>query len=291
MDQINIAIVGLGVVGGSFALALAQQDTYPVNVMGIDHNLVTLQKAQQANVISRGEVNNQTILQEADLVIITLYPFDLVDFIKANKDYFKPGAIVTDVTGVKGDLIHQVLEYLPESLEFIPGHPMAGKEKKGFDYASAEVFKGANYLLMPHEKSTEENLNRFISLLQVLGFKRISQVSSSLHDEMIAYTSQLCHVISVALVNSDNPERETVKFIGDSYRELTRIAKINDELWTQLFVTNKEQLLKSIEYFEVELDYIKDALVADKFDNLRQAFQQSTQRRENLEINDLKTKE
>ncbi|AMB99864.1 hypothetical protein AWM75_07745 [Aerococcus urinaehominis] len=284
----KIAIVGLGVIGGSFAKALAAQDKFPVEVMGIDHNLATLQRAQADGVISRGEARNQTILQEADLVIITLYPFDLVDFIRSHQDEFKAGAIITDATGVKGAMVEEVWQLLPAGLDFIAGHPMAGKENQGYDYADGTVYQDANYLLMPDDRNDPAHVQALTELIYSLGFKRVSQVSAHQHDAMIAYTSQLCHVLSVALINADQNQAETIRYVGDSYRDLTRIAKINGELWTQLFVTNKDQLLPVIDAFAEQLQGIRQALADDDYAQLNAYFDESSQRRLRLEQADVK---
>ena len=159
---------------------------------------------------------------------------------------------------------------------------MAGREKKGIDFASSDVFKGANYILTPTSKNKEENLKLVENLAYEIGFKRVKRISPEFHDEMIGFTSQLPHSLAVALVNSDLEGRDTGNFIGDSYRDLTRIANINEDLWSELFLGNKENLLKSIESFECELDKIKDAIKDDDKESLKKLFIKSTKRREKL---------
>ena len=156
--------------------------------------------------------------------------------------------------------IEDILAMLPEEIDFVFGHPMAGREKKGIDFASHQVFKGANYLITPTKKNKEKNIELIEGLAYEMGFKKVRRITPSFHDEMIGFTSQLPHAIAVALINSDEEGRDTGSFIGDSYRELTRIANINEDLWSELFLGNKDNLLKAINNFELELDLIKKAI-------------------------------
>jgi prephenate dehydrogenase len=276
----KILVVGLGVIGGSYAMAL--KDAGYDDVYGIDTNEESLEKAKKLGLIKEGFINGDEIVKKADLIIISLYPRLVKRFITYNKDNFKDGAVITDATGIKKLFIEDITNILPENIDFVFGHPMAGREKKGIDFASSEVFKGANYILTPVARNKEENLNLVENLAYKLGFKRVRRITPEHHDEMIGYTSQLPHSLAVALVNSDIDERETGSFIGDSYRDLTRIAKINEDLWSELFLGNKDNLLKSIENFEVELDKIKDAIQNDDKDALKEIFIKSTKRREKL---------
>lgn len=288
--SLNIAIIGLGVIGGSFALALKKQKEFSVHLMGIDHDPKTLERALEEGAIDYGETSNQNILQKADLVIITLYPSDVVDFVETNREIFKEGAILTDTAGVKGDLVDQVLPVLPEGVDFIFGHPMAGKESQGFNYADGDIFQNANYLITPVESNKQENIDLFTRILKAVGFKRISEVSPQSHDEMIAYVSQLCHIIAVSLINSDIPGRDTADFVGDTYRELTRIAKINAPLWNELFLYNKKELLTVMENFENQFNQLKIAIEEDNQASLTDMLVEATSRRTALEQADLKLK-
>ncbi|MCS6130524.1 prephenate dehydrogenase [Clostridium botulinum] len=276
----RVVIVGLGVIGGSFAMALKDADYK--DVYGIDNNKETLLKAEKLNLIKRGYTDGNEILKDADLIIISIYPKLVKDFIKNNIDNFKDGAVITDATGIKKLFINDIVNILPSNIDFVFGHPMAGREKKGIDFASSDVFKGANYILTPTSKNKEANLKLVENLAYEIGFKRIKRISPEFHDEMIGFTSQLPHSLAVALVNSDLEGRDTGSFIGDSYRDLTRIANINEDLWSELFLGNKENLLKSIESFECELDKIKDAIKNDDKESLKKLFIKSTKRRENL---------
>ena len=276
----NIVVVGLGVIGGSFTMALKNAGFK--DVYGIDINEESLRKAEDLGLIKEGFTKGEEILKSADLIIISLYPRLVKNFIEENKENFKDGAVITDATGIKKMFIEDVLKILPHNIDFVFGHPMAGREKKGIDFASAEVFQGANYILTPVDRNHPENLEMIENLVKKLGFKRVRRITPEFHDEMIGYTSQLPHTIAVALMNSDIEGRETGSFIGDSYRDLTRIANINEDLWSELFLGNKENLLKSIKNFENELDKIKNAINNDDKDTLKKLFIKSTKRRENL---------
>ena len=276
----NILIVGLGVIGGSYAMALkaaGYEDIY-----GIDSNLETLRKAKELGLIKEGYVEGKEIVGQADLIIISLYPRLVENFIEKNKDYLKRGAIITDATGIKEHFVDDILSILPEGIDFIFGHPMAGREKKGIDYASKEVFKGANYLITVTDRNKEENIKLLESIIYDMGFKNMKRINPKYHDKIIAFTSQLPHAIAVALINSDEEGRDTGSYIGDSYRDLTRIANINEDLWSELFLGNKKNLLESIDNFLVELNNIRNSIVNEDEEELKSLFIKSSKRREKL---------
>lgn len=276
----NIVIVGLGVIGGSYAKAL-QKAGYS-NVYGIDKDEITLQKAKDLGLIKEGFKDGSKCLVDADFIILSIYPRLVRGFIEDNKNNFKDGAVITDATGIKEMFIKEVIDCLPEQVDFVFGHPMAGREKKGIDFSSAEVFKDANYLITVIDRNKEENIQLVERLAKEMGFNRVKRITPSFHDEMISFTSQLPHALAVALINADIEGRDTGSFIGDSYRDLTRIANINEDLWSELFLGNKNNLIKSIIMFEDELMKIKSALIHDDKEKLKVLFRESTKRREKL---------
>lgn len=276
----RIVIVGLGVIGGSYAMALKEAGY--TEVYGIDKNIDTLRKAEDLGIIKEGYVDEKEIIQDADLIVVAIYPNLVKNFIINNKGHFKDGAIITDVTGIKQLFINEIIDILPDNIDFVFAHPMAGREKKGIDYATNEVFKGANYLITVIDRNKDKNLDFIESLAYEMGFKHVKRICPKYHDEMIAFTSQLPHALAVALINSDIEGRNTGEFIGDSYRDLTRIANINESLWSQLFLGNKENLLKAINNFEDELDKIKNCLESEDKDKLQELFIKSSIRREKL---------
>ena len=273
-----ITVVGLGVVGGSFVKALKGQGH---EVYGIDIDEKTLQMAKNEGTIIEGFTDGKEIIAQSDLTIICLYPSLVLKFIKENK--FKKGSIITDAVGIKSYFLEEAMTIIDPEVEFVSGHPMAGREKKGYGYASKEVFKNANYILIEHPVNQKECISFMERFVGTLGFKSVKIMSPQAHDEIISFTSQLPHAIAVSLINSDNEKYETGKYIGDSYRDLTRIANINENLWSELFLRNSDYLLASIEAFEEQLDLIKVALKDNDERLQKDLFIKSSLRREKLE--------
>ncbi|MFB9860520.1 prephenate dehydrogenase [Salinicoccus siamensis] len=265
----NIVIVGLGNIGGSFALNLAKHAPEH-EVFGIDVDKEALLYAEQQNIISKGYQNPEEIIPKADLIIFSVYPGILKSLIEKYIPYMKENTIITDVTGVKRTLINQIEPLLPATVDFIFGHPMAGRENRGLHFSSAEVFEGANYLLTPTERNHSRNINTIKELVQQMGFKEVSLITPEFHDEVIGFTSQLAHVIALSLINSDDPKRETKRYTGDSYRDLTRITNINEALWPELFVMNKDYLMEHIERFKDQLNHLSDAIENEDFNAMKE---------------------
>lgn len=280
IKNFNITIVGLGLMGGSFAKAL--KPLKAKNLWAIDIDKEALDKGEALSIIDKGYEEAQEPLKNSDLVIICLYANVVKEFIKDNRDNFKKGAIITDVTGVKEGLIEEINKILPKDLDFVFGHPMAGRENGGLDYSSSEVFKGANYIITPNPRNNPENIKFVKDLATSVGFKKIIELSPKKHDEVIAFTSQLPHVLAVSLVNSDKLNMDTGSVVGDSYRELTRIAQINANLWTELFIENKENLIEKIEDLESSMKSMKKAIQEEDRASLKEQFRQASRRRKKL---------
>ncbi|MBO6047332.1 MAG: prephenate dehydrogenase [Erysipelotrichaceae bacterium] len=273
----KIAIVGLGVVGGSFAKALKGKGH---EVYGVDINDTTIAIAKAEGTIIEGYHNGKDIVPECDLTIICLYPSLILDFLR--KTTFKPGSVVSDVVGIKSSFLNKALEIVAPDVEYISIHPMAGKEKQGYIYGDAEVFRGANFIIIQHPRNNEEKIRQMALFAMDLGFRPARIMNPEDHDEIISYTSQLTHAIAVSLINSDTQKYETGKYIGDSFRDLTRIANINENLWSELFLNNKEYLLESITHFEEKLSEMKKAIMDDDIETLKKNFIEATKRREAL---------
>ena len=276
----KILIVGLGVIGGGYAMALKEAGYS--EVYGIDTNEETLKKAKEMKIIKEGFTREDEIISEMDLIVLAIYPNLVKNFIFKNKNKFKENALITDVTGIKQLFINDIVEILPQNIDFVFAHPMAGRENKGIDYATNKVFQGANFLIVETKKNKEENIRKIENLAKEMGFKHIKRTTPAFHDEMIAFTSQLPHVLAVALTNSDIENRNTGEFIGDSYRDLTRIANMNEKLWSLLFLGNKKNLLEAMNNFEAEFDKIKKCIEENDEKNLQKLFIKSTIRREQL---------
>lgn len=277
----NITIVGLGVIGGSFAMAFKEagfEDVYAV-----DLNQESIAKAKNMGIIKDGSDRAKEFLEISDLVIICIYPRIIKDFMVQNRDNFKDGAIVTDVAGIKGTLIKELDDIIPDNIDFIFGHPMAGRENKGIDHATAQCYKGANYLLIDTERNDDDNVLLLQSIIYKLGFKRIIRISSDFHDQIIAFTSHLPHVMAVSLINSDVEARNTEIYMGGSYRDATRVADINEDLWTELFLGNRENLLEVIDDFMAEMSRFREDLAKGDRVALNKRLKRATKRRRRLD--------
>ena len=274
----KILIVGLGLMGGSYAMGLSLKGH---EIYACDINNESIEYAKNNNLIIDGSNDASKYIPEMDMIIIGLYPNYIVDFLKKHKSLFKKGQIITDLCGIKTYFLEEAQKNSGDA-EYISHHPMAGREKSGVNYANIEMFKKANFLITPTKNNTTHAIEMMKALGLDLGFGRISVVTPEHHDEIIAYTSQLTHAIAVSLVNADT-DVDSKNFIGDSYRDLTRIAKINEELWSELFFDNKEALLKKISDFEAELDDIKTALISGDKELLKKKFISSTKHRKEME--------
>jgi len=261
----NITIVGLGLIGGSYATAI--RDLHPKNLWGIDTDENVINIAKEKGIIDEGYLNPTEALKNSDLIIMCIYPQFITKFIKDNMNNFKYGAIITDTAGIKNSIISDINSFLRQDLDFIGGHPIAGKEFKGIESASKEIFNDANYVITPTEKNKKENIEIVENIVKMIGFKNIVKISPEKHDEIIAYTSQLPHVIASAIINS-NTDKNVENFIGGSFKDATRVANVNSELWQELLLTNKKELIKKIEIFEDNIKKIKDAILEDNKNSL-----------------------
>ena len=276
IKKINILIVGLGLLGGSYAKGLKKLG-FPVKAITKEES--SIEYAQKNGIIDYGTTKiDPEIIGDADLVIFALYPHIFKEWIKTNQRYFKSGAIITDVTGVKGCVVEDIQNILRSDVEFIAAHPMAGKEVYGVENSDDAIFKGANYIVVPTEKNTQEAIELCSNLGELLGFKQVAVLSVEEHDKMIAFLSQLTHCIAVSLMCcNDTPGLEA--YTGDSFRDLTRIARINDEMWSELFLSNKEDLLCEMEKFKSSFDELYEKIKNSDREGMRQMMRLSTERR------------
>ena len=274
--ETNILIVGLGVIGGGYASALSRRG---YRVRCITKEQKDIDYALERGMIFSGSTEvDPCVVGEADLVIFALYPKIFVDWIERYQHLFKSGALITDVTGVKSSIVSTVQSRLRDDVEFIAAHPMAGRERSGVEYSDDRVFQGANYIITPTEKNTPQAIAVCRALGEVLGFARITELTPEAHDEMIAFLSQLTHCIAITLMTcNDSPSME--KYTGDSFRDLTRIAKINDEMWSELFLLNRDALLRQMECFSAEFDRLREMLVTGDREGMRNMMRASTERR------------
>ena len=276
ISKSNILIVGLGLMGGSYAKALKRLGFH---VMAISRKQSTIDYAIANGMIDRGTTQiDPELIGSADAVIFGLYPGVFKNWIAANQQYLKPGAMLTDVTGVKSCIVYDIQAMLRPDVEFIASHPMAGREVYGVRNADDRIFRGANYIVTPTEKNTPEAIEWCKMLGKILGFEHISELTPEMHDEMIGFVSQLTHVIAVSLMNAcDN--HSLVDYTGDSFRDLTRIARINDEMWSELFSLNKPALLEQMDLFHEQFMRMRNYLADDDIEGMKDMMKLSTERR------------
>jgi prephenate dehydrogenase len=269
-------IVGLGLLGGKYAMELSQQGFH---VDGINRSEGHLQYALSHGYIKSGKTHDfEDLLAGADHIIFGLYPTALIEWFKAYGSLLKPGCIFTDVSGVKTGLVEPIQAMCPPGVEFIASHPMAGRETSSVEHSASVDFSPANFIITPTKKNTPEGIAWARDLAETLGFSHICTLTPAEHDKMIGYVSQLCHAIAVSLMCA-NDNSSLAEYTGDSFRDLTRIAHINDTMWAELFLWNKQNLIAEIDQFDAALLRIRRAMVEDDRDALEAMFRLSTERR------------
>lgn len=272
----KILIVGLGLLGGSYAKALKR---FGFHVAAVTLEQSSIDYALRENIIDEGSTELDTkLIGEADLVIFALYPHVFVEWIEKNQHLLKCGALITDVTGVKRSIVYQIQDMLRPDVEFVAAHPMAGREVSGVENSTDKMFFGANYIVTPTKKNTPEAIETCMELGRLLGFSNVTTLSPEEHDEMIGFLSQLTHCIAITLMTCNDKENME-KFTGDSFRDLTRIARINDLMWSELFVANKDVLLDQMNLFIEKFNDLKTMLENEDIDGMRKMMRHSTERR------------
>ena len=272
----KILIVGLGLLGGSYAKALKR---FGFHISAITKDISSIDYALKENIIDEGSTQlDEKIISEADLVIFALYPHVFVQWIEENQSLLKSGALITDVTGVKRSIVYKIQDMLRPDVEFVAAHPMAGREVSGVENSTDKMFIGANYIVTPTVKNTEEAIKTCVELGRLLGFSNVTTLSPEEHDEMIGFLSQLTHCIAITLMTCNDKE-DMEKFTGDSFRDLTRIARINDLMWSELFIENKDVLLEQMQMFIDKFSQLKTMLENEDVDSMREMMRHSTQRR------------
>lgn len=272
----KILIVGLGLLGGSYARVLKR---FGFHISAITKEQRSIDYAINEGMIDEGSTElDERIIGDADLVIFALYPHVFVEWIDQNQSLLKSGAIITDVTGVKRSVVYKIQDMLRDDVEFIAAHPMAGREVSGVENSTDKMFSGANYIVTPTDKNTPEAINTCLELGRLLGFSNVTTLSPEEHDEMIGFLSQLTHCIAITLMTCNDKENME-KFTGDSFRDLTRIARINDLMWSELFVANKDALLNQMDMFMDKFKELKSMLQAEDIDGMRKMMRHSTERR------------
>ena len=277
LDQnTKILIVGLGLLGGSYAKALTKKG---FTVKCITRSQSSVDYALKEGIIAYGTTEpDPALIGEADLTVFALYPHVFEEWMVKYGKYLKKGSVITDVTGVKKCIVDKIQALTPDGVEFIAAHPMAGREVYGVQNSDDSIFHGANYIVTPTDKNTPEAIRLCKDLGHTLGFAHVAELSPEAHDDMIAYLSQLTHCIAVALMtSSDVPKLK--EYTGDSFRDLTRIARINEDMWSELFLLNKKSLISMIDEFSGELYRMRTYIADDNVEKLKEMMRMSTERR------------
>ena len=275
-EETRFLIVGLGLMGGSYARALTKKG-YRVDAIDTDPDAISYALGQ--GIIAGGSTAvDPALIAQADVTVFALYPHTMIDWLRSNQQLFRPGALLTDVTGVKCHVVDTVQGFLRPDLEFIGSHPMAGREVYGVRNSDDSIFAIANFIVTPTEKNTPAAIAAARQLGGILGFHTISELSPAEHDEMIAFVSQLAHAIAVSLMTC-NDDQNLQNYTGDSFRDLTRIARINEVMWSELFLLNRGPLIAQIDSFTSELLHMKTLLQNGDRAALEEMFRHSTRRR------------
>lgn len=269
------AVVGLGLIGGSVARRL--RGFHDTKIIGIDTDKKTLSMAEADGVIDFASFDGNAV-KDADFIILCLYPQANVGFIKKFAGILKDGAVVTDVSGVKGYVIDNIRKFLHGNADFVGGHPMAGRETGGYQSSTDTLFDGASYLITPSAENRPESVALVRELAEYIGCSHVVTTTPAEHDAVIAYTSQLMHVVAVALCDNPMIERSTY-FSAGSLRDCTRVAVINEKMWSELFLENKEELAARISEMQESLEKIRTALISGDRDELERIMKSATERK------------
>ena len=264
-------------MGGAYAIGLKKKG---YRVTAITRSRSSIDYALENGIIDEGTTDlDPKLLGEADVVVFGLYPNIFIDWIKDNQHLLRSGALITDVTGVKTSVVYKIQEMLRPDVEFVPAHPMAGREVYGVQNSAGVNVSEANYIVTPTDKNTPENIEAVKKLGEEIGFARISVLSPEDHDDMIAFVSQLAHCLAVVLMTC-NDLQNIEDYTGNSFRDLTRIAHINENMWSELFLMNREALLRQMDLFSEQFARLREQLATGDIEAMKDMMRQSTVRRD-----------
>ena len=276
----QIAIVGLGLIGGSLSMALRGFEDY--EIVGVGRDGATLDFARAHTAADQVTEDAGAAIRTADVVVLCLHPRGIVDFLSAHRDHFKAGALVTDVCGIKTAIL-EAARVLPPEVDFIGCHPMAGKETSGIFHADPALFRGAHFILTPRESSAPEHLALMERMAAHLGCRDVVKTTPEQHDAIIAYTSQVMHILAVAVC--DDPDLFLCRgFEGGSFRDCTRVAALDVPLWTELFSMNAPALTRVIRTLEDNLRSYREVLEAGDPAALAQKLEHSAARKRRMNL-------
>lgn len=272
----NIGVVGLGLIGGSIAKSAKKNTKHKIYGYDINENVVK-------NAIKEKSIDGElteTRLSSCDYVFIPLYPEAVVEYVEQNAANFKDGAVVIDCAGVKRSVCDKCFKIAENhNFIFVGGHPMAGTQFSGFENSKDTMFHNAPFVLTPKENEDILILANAREVIMELGFGRVSVMTPQKHDKLIAFTSQLAHVVSNAFVKSPSAiERKGIS--AGSYKDLTRVAYLNENMWTELFLDNKDNLIYELDNIINELKKYSDAMKNDDPETLRQLLKEGREAKE-----------
>lgn len=276
--NLTVTVVGLGLIGGSMALGLKGKVG---SLRGLDVSPEILREAAVRDMADRLGTDPRELLPGADLVVVALYPEQTRRFILENREVFSPGTLIMDVSGIKETLVRDLQAGLPDTVEFLGAHPMAGREGSGIRQAREEMFLGSYFLITPTERNTPEALGTASAMLELLGPRKIVELDPSRHDRLMAYTSQMPHVLAALLVEGFTGDSRFL--LGGSFRDATRVASINEVLWSELFLENRDNLLEEVRAFRDRLDRFEQLLSAGDSQGLEQWLRKVREIRENIQ--------
>ena len=279
-SRLSVAVVGLGLMGGSFAKAFRRLGVE--QIIGIERNTDSLVEAQRLGIVDIPLSQPGPALRLADIVVLAIYPEAMVDFTKEMLPYLKERAIITDISGIKNNIIAEIQDLLPESMEFISGHPMAGRQASGLAMSDANIFHNANYIIVPTEKNTAQGIAWLETMACNLGCRYTVRVTPEEHDRTIAYTSNLPHITAVALIDSETFDDKSKYFVAGSFRDGTRVADINPDLWAGLFMANRAKVAAELDRYIEQLELWRQALQEGDVETMKQLMRKSTARRKEL---------
>ena len=281
LEDVHFGIIGLGLIGGSYAKALRKIGVKQITGVDIDRSII--EKALSDKIIDVGILGNDTLkLKEVDVIICSIYPSALIDFIAKNVSNFKEDVLLTDALGIKGEIPTKIDEFLGENMEFIAAHPMAGREGNGLSQARAEIFDGANYILVPRKVNNQKSILWMENFAYAIGCSKVVCVNEKEHDEIIAYTSNLPHAMAVSLINSSSMNKNTKYFIAGSFKDATRVADINEELWADLFLSNADNVVSEIQKLKHQLELWQTALVNKDSESLKSMMREASSKRRGM---------
>lgn len=274
--KIPVAVIGLGLMGGSFAKRLKELG-HPV--IGLNRTESVAKEALDMGIVDSIDPKD---LKKAEIVIFCTPERGTLSFIKEHLSLIHEKAVLTDIAGVKNGFAGEIKALLPEGMDFVSGHPMCGREGAGLAQADGSIFDGANYVLIPEPWNRKEHLELVKRMAEELGCAHVPVVTAEEHDRAIAYTSDLTHAVATALMNSSSYSEKTKYFIGGSFRDETRVADINGKLWTSLFLANREKLLEEIDRFSEALQQLRGAIAAEKEEEITAFLEEAGRRRREM---------